>query len=139
MAVNTQFSIAAHIMAGLGYRCSQDTRSAQLALSVNTSASFVRRTLSKLSKAGLVATTKGKNGSCKLARDAAKISLLDIYKAVGAPEVFSIHHYKPQKPCPVSCHIKHSLGKVLKKTQNAAEASLARISLAEVLADIKKT
>lgn len=138
MAVNTQFAIAVHLMAGLGYRCSQDTRSAQLARSVNTSASFIRRTLSKLSKAGLVTTTKGKNGSCKLARDATKISLLDIYRAVGAPEVFSIHHYKPQKPCPVSCRIKDSLGKVLLKTQNAAETSLARISLAEVLADIQK-
>lgn len=139
MAVNTQFSIAVHIMAGLGYRCSQDTRSAELARSVNTSASFIRRTLSKLAKAGLVTTTQGKNGSCKLARDAARISLLDIYQAVESPRVFSIHHYKPQKPCPVSCHIKDSLGKVLNKTQKAAEASLARISLAEVLADIQKS
>ena len=74
--------------------------------SVNTSASFVRRTLAKLSKAGLVETATGKAGACWLAKDAKKISLLDIYKAVDAPKVFAIHNYAEQKVCFVSCHIK---------------------------------
>ena len=62
MAVNTQFSIAVHILAGLAYRCetgNPELTSAYLAASVNTSPSFVRRILSKLSKAGLVKTTTG--------------------------------------------------------------------------------
>ena len=88
MAVNTQFSIAVHIMAGLAYRCDKDTTSANLAMSVNTSPSFVRRVLAKLSRAGLVETATGKAGACWLAKDAKDISLLDIYNAVDAPKAF---------------------------------------------------
>ena len=138
MAVNTQFSIAVHLMAGLAYRGGQDTTSAQLAMSVNTSASFVRRTLAKLSKAGLVKTATGKAGACWLAKDAGDISLLDVYEAVDAPKAFAIHHYTEQKVCTVSCHIKAALEKALTKTQKAMSASLADISLAQIVSDVKK-
>src|SRR5476651_1484496 len=83
MANNLQFSIAVHILAGLACGCDQKgVTSSQLAASVNTSASFVRRTLAKLSKAGLIETATGKAGACWLAKDAKQITLLDIYRAV---------------------------------------------------------
>ena len=63
MALNTQFSIATHIMASLGSASSAEVNSALIAGSVNTSSSFVRRTLAKLSKAGLVQTVAGPAGS----------------------------------------------------------------------------
>jgi Rrf2 family protein len=137
MAVNIQFPIAVHLMAGLAYRCDRDTTSAHLAMSVNTSPSFVRRTLARLSRAGLVETTTGKAGACRLARDAKNISLLDIYQAVDAPKAFSIHTYTEQKACRVSCHIKAVLDKALKKTQKAMESSLDDISLARIVSDVK--
>jgi Rrf2 family protein len=137
MAVNTQFSIAVHMMAGLAYRCGKSTTSGELAGSVNTSPSFVRRVLSKLSKAGLIKTSKGKTGACLIAKDACHISLLDIYKAIGAPKAFAIHKYPELKPCPVSCHIKEALENVLDDTQEAMEKSLKKITLAELLNDMK--
>ncbi len=139
MPVNTQFSIAVHIMAGLAYRKDLDTTSAKLAESVNTSASFMRRILSKLSKASLVETATGKAGACWLARDAKKISLLDIYHAVEAPRAFSIHNYSEQKRCPVSCNIKAALDQALEKTQKGMEKSLDQISLAQILASVSKS
>jgi Rrf2 family protein len=138
MAVNTQFSIAVHILAGLAYRRGQDTTSAELATSVNASPSFVRRTLAKLSKAGLVETATGKAGACWLAKNAQAISLLDIYEAVDAPKAFAIHHYTEQKACPVSCHIKGALDKALGRTQKAMETGLAGISLAQIITEVKK-
>jgi len=138
MAVNTQFPIAVHLMAGLGFRGGRDTTSAMLAASVNTSPSFVRRVLAKLSKSGLVGTATGKAGACWLAKDAKDISLLDIYKAVDAPKAFSIHGYTESEDCPVSCHIKAALEKALAKTQKAMEASLDETSLARIITDIKR-
>ena len=137
MAVNTQFSIAVHLMAGLAWRRGRDTTSAELAASVNTSPSFVRRVLARLSKAGLVETATGKAGACWLAKDARTVSLLDIYQAVDAPKAFSIHHYTEQKACPVSCHIKTALDKALGKTQKAMETSLSGISLAQIVSDVR--
>jgi len=138
MPVSTQFSIGVHLMAGLGYAPTGEVTSTHLAASVNTSPSFVRRILAKLSKANLVSTTMGKTGSCSLARNPAEISLLDIYRAVEAPKAFVIHDYPEQKACAVSCAIKSSMDKVLSKTQLSMEESLGEISLADVIADLPK-
>jgi Rrf2 family protein len=135
---NTQFAIATHIMAALGHAAGKEVNSAEIAGSVNTSSSFVRRILAKLSKAGLVKTATGKGGSCWLARPARRISLLDIYRAVEAPKAFAIHQYPAEKQCPVSCGIKPALSRVLAETQRAIEGSLSRTSLAEVISDLTK-
>ena len=138
MARNIQFSIAVHLMAGLAHGCGKDITSGNLAMSVNTSPSFVRRVLAKLSKAGLVETATGKAGACWLAKDAKDISLLDIYLAADAPRAFSIHRYPAQKGCSVSCNIKMALEKALTKTQQAMEASLDKSSLADIVGDLGK-
>lgn len=140
MANNLQFSIAVHLLAGLACERDQEAgvTSRQLAASVNTSPSFVRRTLAKLSKAGLVETATGKAGACWLAKEAKDISLLEVYQAVDAPRAFAIHTYSEQKACFVSCHIKTALEKALNKIQKAMEARLAEIHLAQIVADVKK-
>lgn len=138
MAVNLQFSIAVHIMAGLACRCDDGVTSGHLAESVNTSPSFVRRTLSKLAKAGLVETSTGKAGSCRLAREPKSITLLDIYKAVDAPKAFAIHNYREQKACMVSCHIKEALEKALEKTQKAMEKSLSQMTVAQIVSGMNR-
>jgi Rrf2 family protein len=138
MAVNTQFSIATHIMASLGHASVEEVNSALIAGSVNTSSSFVRCVLAELSRAGLVETATGKNGACWLARPPREISLLEIYRAVGAPKAFAIHQHPVEKSCPVSCHIKPALARVLDETQQALEQRLSRISLARVIAELDK-
>ncbi len=137
MATNTQFSIAVHLMIALGFDKGQQATSTHLATSINTSPSFVRRILAKLSKAGLVSTTTGKSGFCLLAKKPEEISLLEIYKAVDAPQTFAIHDYPVQSHCRVSCNIESVMQKVLERAQNSFEGSLAETTLAEVIADIK--
>lgn len=137
MATNTQFSIAVHLMIALGFKTELETTSANLAMSVNTSPSFVRRILAKLSKANLVSTTTGKSGFCSLAKKAKDISLLEIYNAVDAPKTFAIHKYPVQKACPISCNIEAAMNKVLSKAQKSFEKKLKKTSLAEVISDIK--
>ena len=138
MATNTQFSIAVHLMIALGFKCEKQVTSSELAMSINTSPSFVRRILAKLSKANLVNTTTGKSGSCLLAKKPEDISLLEIYKAVDAPQTFAIHDYPVQSQCRVSCNIEATMQKVLEKAQNSFEGTLGETSLAEVIADIRK-
>ena len=110
----------------------------ELALSINTSPSFVRRILSKLSKANLVSTTTGKSGACELAKKPEEISLLEIYRSVDAPKTFAIHDYPVQSKCRVSCNIEATMQKVLAKAQKSFEGSLEETNLAEVIADVKK-
>ena len=138
MAVSTQFSIAVHLLAGLGFVPETETTSTQLASSVNTSPSFVRRILSKLSRAGLICTKMGKRGSTALAKDPKEITLLEIYRAVQAPKAFVIHDYPVKASCQVSCGIRNAMEGVLDKTQDSLERALAEISLAQVIDDVPR-
>ena len=134
---NVQFSVAVHIMAILGYY-DDPVKSSTLAKSVAAEPSFVRRSLSKLVKAGLVKATRGKTGASALSRPAIDISLLEIYRASAAPGVFAIHEYHVDKECPISCNIKGSLSIVLGDAQGGFERALARTNLADIVADIRE-
>src|SRR5260370_42374846 len=101
---SVQFAVAAHIMAALGYFHGEEISSATLAESVTADPTFVRKSLSNLSKAGLVATKRGKSAASVLARPPRHITLLDIYRASTAPSAFAIHSYPVNKRCPVSCN-----------------------------------
>ena len=135
---SVQFTVAAHIMAGLGYYYGKEISSATLAESVNADPTFVRKSLSKLSKAGLVVTKRGKSGASALSRSPRQITLLDIYRASAAPPAFSIHSYPVEKRCPVSCHLKECLSELLSQAQDGLERSLAKTTLAHLVGQIRK-
>ena len=135
-SVNTQFSIAVHVLAAIANYKTTFT-SEVLADSVNANSVFVKRILVKLSKAKLVKTTVGKSGGYDLARSPKSISLFDIYSAVSPPRVFAIHTYAEKKWCVVSSNIKEVMGEVLIGTQNAVENDLKRTTLADVVSKIR--
>ena len=131
-ATSVQFTVAAHLMAALGFFHAKEISSATLAESVNADPTFVRKSLSKLSKAGLIVTTRGKNGASTLTRSPEQITLSDIYRASAAPPTFAIHNYPVEKKCPISRNIKGCMSSVLGKVQDSFENSLAGVTLADV-------
>jgi Rrf2 family protein len=135
---SVQFTVAAHIMAALGYKHGEEISSAILAESVNADPTFVRKSLSKLSKAGLVVTKRGKSGASMLSRSPRQITLLDIYRASAAPSAFAIHSYPVEKRCPVSRHLKECMSALLSQAQNSFERSLAKITLAHLVVQIRR-
>ena len=135
---SVRFTVAAHIMAALGFRNGERIPSATLAESVNADPTFVRKSLSKLSKASLIVTTRGKNGASRLTRSPKQITLLDIYRASAAPPTFAIHSYPVEKRCPISCNIKGCASSVLQKAQDSFENSLDGITLANVVGEIRR-
>jgi Rrf2 family protein len=135
---SVQFTVAVHIMAALGFHDGEEISSATLADSVNADPSFVRKSLSKLSKAGLVVTKRGKSGASVLARPPRQISLLDIYRASAAPPAFAIHSYPVDKRCPVSFNLKECMSGVLSQAQDSFERSLAKITLANLVGQIRE-
>lgn len=100
-------------MAALAFYRGREIASGTLARIVNANPSFVPKSLSKLAKAGLIVTTRGKLGASALARPPKSITLRDIYPASAAPPAFAIHAYQVEKRCPVSCTIKERLSGVL--------------------------
>jgi Rrf2 family protein len=125
-------------MAVLGFDHGEEISSSTLANSVNADPTFVRKSLSKLSKAGLVVTKRGKSGSSVLARTPRQITLLDIYLASVAPPAFAIHSYPVEKRCPVSRNLKECMSGVLSQAQDSFERSLAKITVADLVRQIRE-
>ena len=137
-STNVQFTVAAHIMTVLGLDYGEEIPSSTLAGSVNADPTFVRKSLSKLSKAGLINTTRGRNGASTLTRSPKKITLLDIYRAIDGPPTFAIHSYPVERRCPVSSNIKGCMSSVLSKAQSSFEKSLDDITLADLVGQIRR-
>jgi Rrf2 family protein len=135
---NVQFTVAAHIMAALGFFHGDELSSATLAESVNADPSFVRKSLSKLSKAGLVVTKRGKSGASVLARPPRQITLLDIYRASTAQPVFAIHSYPVEKKCPISRNLKECMSGVLSQAQESFEKLLSKTTVADLVRQIRE-
>jgi len=132
--INNQFSVGVHIMTALGDHHGEQVTSGHLTASVRAHDSRVRSVLSKLVKAGLVVTSRGRHGFSSLSRPANRISLLEIYKAVEAPAVFSIHQYPKEKTCRTSCTHKQAMVELLEDARQAFEAYLGQRMLSEMVA-----
>ena len=70
-----------------------------LATMLRTNPAVVRRTMAGLRNAGIVSSTKGHGGGWALARPLERISLLDIYTALGAPTLFAIGNDEDDPDC----------------------------------------
>lgn len=137
-ATNVQFSVGIHIMQVLHVHADRKITSSFITESVNADPGSVRLVLSKLAKAGLVRTTRGRGGSSELAKPARKISLLDVYRATSAPPVFAVHSHPIERSCVVSTHHKQTMKHVLDQCQDAFEASLAKQSLADIVGPMRR-
>jgi Rrf2 family protein len=137
-ATSLQFAVATHIMTALGYYHGDRIHSDMLAQSLNADPTFVRKSLAKLVRAGLVVATRGKNGSCALARAPERITLRDIYLASEAPNAFELHCYPVEKQCPVSAHFRECMVGVQSAAQRSVEQALAQTTLADIVTQLRK-
>lgn len=136
MSANSRFAVATHVLTSLALaaEASPDAlvTSEDLAKSVNTSPVVVRRILGLLRKAGLVLAHTGRGGGATLARPAARITLLDIHRAVDEPMLFAMNPNRPNPACEVSCRMKDVLGPVFDDAERAVEARLSKVRLSQL-------
>jgi Rrf2 family protein len=96
------FGTGLHVMVALAYNPGTRLSSTDLASSIGANPVTVRRVVGELAAAGLVDTQPGPGGGAWLARSASKISLQDIYEALGKPPFIEGHSKEPQAHCVVS-------------------------------------
>jgi len=133
--VSGQFAVAAHVVALLtlvpeGEGLASDV----IAGSVSTHPAFVRRVVGQLVAAGLVAPKVGRGGGYRLARPADRISLADLYRAVGPDAPFGPRHGEPNPMCRIGSGIGDALGAVTRSAQASVERELARVTVADLAA-----
>ncbi|MBI3285835.1 MAG: Rrf2 family transcriptional regulator [Burkholderiales bacterium] len=137
MNTSHRFAVGVHIMALLSMQ-EGPVPSSLIAASVNTNPAMIRRILGMLGKAGLTISSMGSQGGTTLARPAAQISLLEIYRAVDEPGILALHSNAPNPACEVGKGITGVLEDVIRRAENAMETVIAGISVQDIMLSLKE-
>ncbi|WP_286070332.1 Rrf2 family transcriptional regulator [Stenotrophomonas sp. 57] len=125
--------VMAHLVGQPGPRTSE-----QLAACLPTHPVVIRRLLAQMHKAGLVNSTRGHGGGSQLARDAATITLHDIYLAVGAPALVQVGTRNAGQGCPIQQLVNNALLEGAREAQRVLEARLQATTLDQLGADFAR-
>lgn len=124
-------------MTALAFHKEELMTSEQLAASIRTNPTVVRRLIAKLVEAGLLESFKGKAGGVRLAKTPKEISLREIYSAVSDKKLIATPSKEPVKQCLVSC----SMGKILDEVVDGIEKNtmdyLHGIRLSELTSKVR--
>ena len=137
MTKDRTLTTAIHILTALAYRQPELVNSEYLANSLQTNPGLVRRVLSKLVKARLVESVKGKHGGYRLVHPAESINLKMIYDAVDAGPIFRSFDKEPFTLCPVSCQIGSVLFGLYEDLEEALLSKMAEMPLASLVDEIQ--
>lgn len=132
--MDTKFSMALHVLIYIS-ETSGIASSENLARSVNTNSSHIRKLTGLLKQAGLISSQQGKSGF-HLAMEPEAIGLDRIYQAV-YPEKEILHvHDNPNLACPVGQHIQTLVQPSFDQAQKAFLAQLASENLADLITNL---
>ena len=138
--VSTRLAVAVHVLTVLEQHAGVPVASEQLARSVRTHPTAIRRLLGVLAAAELTSSQLGAGGGALLARPGRAITLLDVYRAVESTEIFAFARVEPDAECDAECDVGRNVVAALTPHFDAAaralERELARTTIADVLRDI---
>lgn len=140
MQITSRFTIAIHILTAIDYFIdTEKVTSNFLAGSIGANPVIVRNVMGCLKEKGMIEISQGKSG-ISLAKSLEDITFYDVYKAVDFADEQGIFHFheKPNPNCPVGSNIHKALDGKLMQVQDAMEAEMKTITVADVASDIEK-
>ena len=135
--MDTRFSSAIHtliLIAGAQRPLSSD----QIAGSVGTNASYIRRITGLLKKQGIIESRQGVSGFTLLVKPE-ELTLYRIYQAIAETQqihVFDLHQ-NPNDECIVGRHIRPVLTDTFREIEEKAEQELKKTSLLDCMLKMK--
>ncbi|ODA66503.1 putative HTH-type transcriptional regulator YwnA [Methyloligella halotolerans] len=109
--------------------------SEMLAKAMCTNPVVVRRTLGGLRDAGYVRSEKGHGGGWCIARPLTEITLLDIYRALGAPPLFAMGNRTESPGCAVEQAVNAALDESFREAEALLLTRLGEVTLAALSED----
>jgi DNA-binding IscR family transcriptional regulator len=101
-----------------------------LAKAMSTNPVVVRRMMAGLREHGYVRSEKGHGGGWVLARDLAKVTLRDVYDALGRPSLFAMGNRTEAPGCLVERAVNTALDGAFHEAEALLLARLGQVSLA---------
>jgi Rrf2 family protein len=125
-------------MTGLANQYPELVSSEQLADSINTNPSFIRKLVVHLTAAGLVESVRGKAGGLRLAKSPKEITLDQVYKASMDNALLPVPQKAPNKTCEIACGMNTILCQISQEIEDNTLKHLAKRNLQDVLKQARK-
>jgi Rrf2 family protein len=109
-----------------------------LAKAMDTNPVVIRRIMAGLRDHGYVRSEKGHGGGWVLACDFARITLLDIYNALGCPSLLAMGNRMEAPGCLVEQAVNAALNQTFQEAEALLRARLGEVTLARLSADFHK-
>ncbi len=138
MRTDSRLSRMLHALIHLN-RADAPMTSETIAAMLCTHAVVVRRLLGGLREAGYVQSEKGHGGGWTLAVPLDAITLLDVYRAVGEPPLFSDLISDDHPQCLVERAVNAHLSATLAEAEQALLAKFSQVTLGALARDFEKT
>ncbi|CAH1855219.1 Rrf2 family transcriptional regulator [Convivina intestini] len=136
MKYSLQFSDALHILVYLKmFEENEGITSQQIADSVNTNPTRIRRIMGKLKKAGLICSRSGV-ANPSLAKSVDEITFLSVYQALDEPQRVIPIDENTNPECPVGRNIKRALAIEYDQLDQVVKQQLAKMTLADLMAKL---
>lgn len=112
--------------------------SEHMAKAMETNPVVIRRIMAGLREQGFVRSEKGHGGGWTLACDLTKVTLRDIYAALGSPSLFAVGNRTESPGCLVEEAVNAALDKSLHEAEALLLARLGEVTLAALSADVRR-
>jgi len=109
-----------------------------LAKAMDTNPVVIRRILSGLREQGYVRSGKGHGGGWTLACDPARVTLRDVYDALGRPPLLAVGNRTEAPGCLVEQAVNAALGRAFGEAEALLLARLGAVTLAQLGADFHR-
>ena len=109
-----------------------------LAKAINTNPVVIRRIMAGLRDHGYVRSEKGHGGGWTLACDLSKVTLRDIYTALGCPTLLAMGHRTDAPGCLVEAAVNAALDKSFRAAETLLLSRLGEVTLAMLGTDVRK-
>jgi Rrf2 family protein len=112
-------------------------KSETLAKAMDTNPVVIRRIMAGLRDQGYVQSEKGHGGGWTLACDLSKVTLLDVYNALGSPSLLAIGNRTEAPGCLVEQAVNTALDRTFEDVEALLLSRLGDVTLAALSADVQ--
>ena len=132
-----RLSDALHVLLHLAER-GEATTSEVLAKAVHTNPVVIRRLMAGLREQRYVRSEKGHGGGWRLACDLSRVTLRDVYDALGQPSLLAVGNRTAASGCLVEQAVNAALGKAFHDAETLLLSRFGKVTLAALSADFHK-
>ncbi len=136
MKRDSKLSGVLHVLLHMAQRDAPAT-SEMLAKAMQTNPVVIRRIMAGLRKRGYVHSEKGHGGGWTLACDLSKLTLRDVYEALGEPSLLAMGNRTEAPGCLIEQSVNAALGRAFDEVEAMLLSHFASVSLGQLSDDLR--